>query len=44
MNSRKTYDAGAKDYREAYWKPDYTAKATDLLVYFKITPRRIFQA
>jgi len=29
MNSRKTYDAGAKDYRETYWKPDDTPKATD---------------
>ena len=29
MSSTKTYDAGVKDYRETYWEPDYTPKATN---------------
>jgi ribulose 1,5-bisphosphate carboxylase large subunit-like protein len=39
MSSNKTYDAGVKDYRETYWEPDYTPRATDLLACFKITPQ-----
>jgi ribulose-bisphosphate carboxylase large chain len=39
MSSRKTYDAGVKDYRETYWMPDYEPTATDLLACFKITPQ-----
>ena len=34
-----TYDAGVKDYREAYWTPDYVPLDTDLLACFKITPQ-----
>jgi ribulose 1,5-bisphosphate carboxylase large subunit-like protein len=35
----KTYKAGVKEYRETYWMPNYTPKATDLLACFKITPQ-----
>src|SRR3989304_5857682 len=35
----KTYKAGVKEYRETYWDPKYTPKATDLLACFKITPQ-----
>jgi ribulose-bisphosphate carboxylase large chain len=33
----KTYSAGVKEYREAYWMPDYTIW-TRSLAGFKITP------
>jgi len=39
QQSRKTYDAGVKDYRTTYWEPDYKVKETDVLACFKITPQ-----
>ena len=33
------YSAGVKEYRQAYWQPDYAVKDTDLLACFKITPQ-----
>ena len=39
MGTSKTYDAGVKDYRETFWEPDYTPKATDLLACFQIAPQ-----
>ena len=33
------YSAGVKEYRQAYWQPQYAVKDTDLLACFKITPQ-----
>ena len=35
----KTYNAGVKEYRQAYWMPEYTPLDTDILACFKITPQ-----
>ena len=37
MMSKKTYQAGVKDYQEKYWTPDYVPLDTDLLACFKVT-------
>ncbi|MCK5716233.1 MAG: form I ribulose bisphosphate carboxylase large subunit [Thiomargarita sp.] len=37
--SNKSYQAGIKKYRETYWTPEYTPKATDLIACFKILPQ-----
>ena len=36
IQSRKTYDAGVKDYRSTYWEPHYAVKETDILAVFKV--------
>jgi len=35
----KKYEAGVKDYREAYWEPSYAPKESDFLACFKIVPQ-----
>lgn len=37
--SKKTYDAGVKDYRSTYWEPEYQVRDTDILAVFKVIPQ-----
>lgn len=37
--TRKTYDAGVKEYRSTYWEPEYKVRDTDILACFKVIPQ-----
>ena len=34
------FDAGVKEYRETYWRPEYRPSATDILTAFRVTPQQ----
>jgi ribulose-bisphosphate carboxylase large chain len=38
-DSGQLFAAGVKEYRETYWRPDYTPAATDILTAFRVTPQ-----
>ena len=33
------FDAGVREYRDAYWRPDYEPADTDILTAFRVTPQ-----
>src|SRR5437764_5586281 len=33
------FDAGVKEYRASYWRPDYRPRETDVLTAFRVTPQ-----
>ena len=33
------FDAGVKEYRESYWRPEYQPGDTDILTAFRVTPQ-----
>ena len=37
--STPLFDAGVKEYRDTYWRPDYEPADTDVLTAFRVTPQ-----
>ncbi len=33
------FEAGVKDYRDTYWRPEYEPRSTDVLAAFRLTPQ-----
>jgi ribulose-bisphosphate carboxylase large chain len=38
-HSSPLFDAGVKEYRDSYWRPDYEPADTDMLTAFRVTPQ-----